>query len=105
MTTSFDFTGKKALVTGASQGIGYGIAMALAETGAKVVALARDRAKLEDLSRKHSSISVVSCDVTSCQSSLATQIAPHQPFDFLVNNAGVATLEPLLSITEEAMTR
>ncbi|VDM57832.1 unnamed protein product [Angiostrongylus costaricensis] len=105
MTTSLDFTGKKALVTGASQGIGYGIAMALAETGAKVVALARDRTKLEDLSKKHSSISVVNCDVTSCEASIAAHIAPHQPFDFLINNAGVATLEPFLSITEEAMTR
>ncbi|KAJ1372705.1 hypothetical protein KIN20_034929 [Parelaphostrongylus tenuis] len=105
MTTSFDFTGKKALVTGASQGIGYGIALALAQAGAKVVVLARDRTKLDELSKKHTNISVVSCDVTSCESSLAAHIAPHQPFDFLVNNAGVAALEPFLNIAEEAITK
>ncbi|KAK6013514.1 hypothetical protein OSTOST_21169 [Ostertagia ostertagi] len=52
MSVTFDFHGKKALVTGASQGLGYGIAVALAKAGAEVVALARNEAKLEELRKE-----------------------------------------------------
>ncbi|PIO68759.1 hypothetical protein TELCIR_09438, partial [Teladorsagia circumcincta] len=52
MSLSFDFHDKRALVTGASQGIGYGIALALADAGATVVALDRNGSKLEDLRKK-----------------------------------------------------
>ncbi|PIO73062.1 oxidoreductase, short chain dehydrogenase/reductase family protein [Teladorsagia circumcincta] len=105
MSVSFDFHGKKALVTGASQGLGYGIAIALAESGATVVALARNEAKLEELRKKHSNITVVVADVTSSESTLSTLLAPHQPFHLLVNNAGVGMLEPCLEISEEAMNK
>ena len=43
----FDLTGKRALVTGSSQGIGFAIAKGLAEHGAAVVLNGRDRARLE----------------------------------------------------------
>ena len=42
----FDLTGKRALVTGSSQGIGFAVAQGLAEHGAEVVLNARDEAKL-----------------------------------------------------------
>jgi len=46
---SFDLNGQVALVTGASKGIGYGLAKALAKAGAKVVVTARDLPMLEQL--------------------------------------------------------
>ena len=43
----FDLTGKRALVTGSSQGIGFMLAKGLAEAGAEVVLNGRDTAKLD----------------------------------------------------------
>ncbi|KHJ97865.1 oxidoreductase, short chain dehydrogenase/reductase family protein [Oesophagostomum dentatum] len=105
MTAKYDFTGCKALVTGASRGIGYAIAEALSKAGANVVALARDKARLEELRSKHSNISIVVGDVTSPESALAALLAPYQPFDILVNNAGVAALESSHKLSEEAVTQ
>ena len=49
---SMDLTGRRALVTGASRGIGRAIAVALARNGADVVAVARDLQKLEELAQE-----------------------------------------------------
>ncbi|KAK5977431.1 Dicarbonyl and L-xylulose reductase, partial [Trichostrongylus colubriformis] len=107
MSASFDFHSKKALVTGASQGLGYSIAVALAEAGAKVVALARSEDKLKELHKKVGIITVtllyVVADVTSSESELAALLSSHQPFHLVVNNAGVGLLESCLSISEEAL--
>ncbi|KHJ97864.1 oxidoreductase, short chain dehydrogenase/reductase family protein [Oesophagostomum dentatum] len=105
MSAKFDFTGKKALVTGASRGIGNAIAIALSKAGANVVALARDRTKLEELRSQHANIFIIVGDVTSSESALSTLLAPYQPFDILVNNAGTGTLEASHSLSEQAVTR
>ncbi|RCN30753.1 3-oxoacyl-[acyl-carrier-protein] reductase domain protein [Ancylostoma caninum] len=105
MSVSFDFTGKKALVTGASRGIGCAIVAALSKAGANVVALARNKEGLEDLRMKHSNITVLVCDVTSPEATLSVLLAPYQPFDILVNNAGIGLLESCCSLTEEAVTK
>ncbi|VDL73909.1 unnamed protein product [Nippostrongylus brasiliensis] len=105
MSVTFDFHGKKALVTGASKGLGHAIALALARSGATVLALARDKEKLDELKREHNNISVVVADVTAPEAELKSLLAPHQPFDFLVNNAGVGLLESCLNVTEEAWTK
>lgn len=49
MYPSFEINGKIAVITGASMGIGYGLAKALAHAGATVVATARNMGKLEQL--------------------------------------------------------
>ncbi|KAK6024141.1 oxidoreductase, short chain dehydrogenase/reductase family protein [Ostertagia ostertagi] len=105
MSASFDFHGKKALVTGASQGIGYGLALALAHAGATVVALDRNGSKLEDLRKKHDNVTIVVADVTLSEWALASILAPHQPFHFLLNNAGISILESCLTIKEESLAR
>ena len=48
----FDLTGKRALVTGASRGAGYGIAKALAAANAEVVVTARNEPELQRLRRE-----------------------------------------------------
>ena len=48
MSTLFDLTGKTALITGSSQGIGYALARGLIEAGATVVLNGRDMKRLDD---------------------------------------------------------
>jgi 3-oxoacyl-[acyl-carrier protein] reductase len=88
--------GKVAFVTGASQGIGEGIARALHAQGAKVALIARGREKLGRLaSALGDGAFPVSCDVTddaSVTSAVKTVTAEVGPIDIAVNNAaGIAT--------------
>ena len=46
-------SGSKILITGATDGLGFGISIALAEEGADVIAVGRDKKKLEDLFNHH----------------------------------------------------
>jgi len=85
-----------ALVTGASRGIGRGIARALGEAGAMVVCAARDVAKLEEVAGEISAAggkaSVQAVDVTSRESIealVASTLSAHGRIDVLVNNAGI----------------
>ncbi|PAV84912.1 hypothetical protein WR25_21771 [Diploscapter pachys] len=104
MATSFDFSGKKILITGASQGIGKEIAKGLADCGAKVVVLARNEQALDEIVADHPErVAKVVCDLTASITEIEAKLAPHQPFDGLVNNAGIAVLEPVGHITELAI--
>jgi gluconate 5-dehydrogenase len=92
----FDLTGKLALVTGSSQGIGLAIAEGLAAAGAAVVLNGRDKAKLEDakvsLQAKGRRIFASAFDVTdevAVTKAVAEIEAEHGPIAILVNNAGM----------------
>jgi NAD(P)-dependent dehydrogenase (short-subunit alcohol dehydrogenase family) len=105
----FDLTGKVALVTGASSGIGYAAAIALAAQGAKVVVAARRMDRLEELVAKigasGGSAVAVAMDVTQkadIDNAVAQTVAKFGKLDILVNNAGTLDYSPFLEMKEEA---
>src|SRR6187431_2470539 len=105
MAPSFSLEGKIALVTGASRGIGYGLAQALAEAGAKVAVSARDEKLLSELaSTIPGGALVVPMDmrkVASVREGVARVEKHFGRLDILVNNAGLGNNCPALDVTEE----
>lgn len=102
-TPSFRLDGKRALVAGASSGIGLACAAALGEAGAHVVVAARRADKLAELVARMTaagmSAEALELDVADIAATEA-QVAAHGPFDVLVNSAGLARHSPALDTTE-----
>ena len=102
----FDLTGRRALVTGASGGLGLHFAGVLARAGAHVTLAARRVAALEAgvvaLRAAGRGAASVALDVTDPASVAAVMVAP---FDIVVNNAGVALDGPALQTSEDDWTR
>lgn len=103
----FDLTGKVALVTGASSGIGRASALALAMQGAKVVVAARRLDRLQALVaevKNHGKEALaVQMDVTKksdIDAGVAAAVKEYGRLDILLNNAGVAEFAPFLEMTE-----
>ena len=93
--------GKRAMVTGASSGLGAHFATVLAGAGAEVVLAARNIAKLETLATSiGASASVVALDVRD-PASVTAAFAEAGPIDVLINNAGVTSTAPVLDQGEE----
>jgi len=93
----FDLTGKVAVVTGASAGLGADAALAYAEAGADVALLARRVEKLEavraEIEKTGRRVIAVPCDVTSEESvkeAIGKVAETFGRIDILLNNAGVA---------------
>lgn len=102
-----DLTGRIALVTGASQGLGAGFAATLARAGARVAVAARQAGKLADLRRSiedaGGTAHAITMDVTdagSVRAGFDAAEAALGPVDVLVNNAGIAIPKPFLEVTE-----
>lgn len=95
------FSGKRAVVTGASQGIGNVIARELAKRGATVIAVARSGDKLKELQKQVPNIVPVCVDLADWNATEAA-LSSVGPIDLLVNNAAVAILEPVGEIKPES---
>ncbi|MGL5839261.1 MAG: SDR family NAD(P)-dependent oxidoreductase [Sphingorhabdus sp.] len=101
--TPFGLTGKKALVTGASSGLGAHFAMVLAKAGAHVVIAARRQAALErvadEIEAAGGSATPLQLDVADSRS--LADFAPHMAgLDIVVNNAGIVREAAALDQTE-----
>lgn len=103
----FDLTGRKALVTGASRGIGQAIAQALASAGAEVALTARDAKSLDETSEgiraAGGETSVYALDVrdsAACGAVIATAAVAMGGLDILVNNAGYEEVRPSLEVDD-----
>ncbi|KAJ3655504.1 hypothetical protein Zmor_014632 [Zophobas morio] len=99
-----NFKGKRALVTGAAQGIGRGIAEKLLQCGATVIALDVSKPALDQLKTQCPSVELLVVDLSNW-SATADAIKSVFPIDLVVNNAGIATIDPLTSITEDQFDR
>lgn len=101
--------GKVGLVTGGGQGVGQGIAFALAEEGATLAVAGRTASKLDttcdEIARRGGKAIGIECNVKS-EASLASLVErvvkELGTIDILVNNAQEVPLGPLLGVTEQA---
>jgi NAD(P)-dependent dehydrogenase (short-subunit alcohol dehydrogenase family) len=105
---SIDLSGRVALVTGASSGLGAQFARVLARSGAAVVLAARRLEKLKDLRAQiegeGGDAHVVGLDVTSLESiraAVAHAETEVGSIDILVNNSGVSTTQRIQEVGEE----
>ena len=101
-TPSFRLDGQRALVAGASSGIGLGCAVALAEAGAEVTLAARSADKLAEvvaeMQAQGMAAQALTLDVVDTAATEAA-VAAHGPFDVLVNSAGLARHSPAVDTT------
>jgi len=107
-SADFDLSGKIALVTGASRGLGRSFALTLARAGADVAVTSRTLASLDDTKRAIEALGrrclPVVLDVrteASIQSGIAAVHAHFGRIDILVNNAGCNIRKPALDVTWE----
>lgn len=106
--TLFSLAGKRALITGSSQGIGLGLARGLAAAGAEVVLNGRDPAKLAAAAKTLPGAKMLAFDVTDAAGVRAVIDdfeAGTGPIDILINNAGIQHRAPLEDFPAEAFER
>lgn len=102
VTPSFRLDGRRALVTGASSGIGLGCAVAMAEAGAEVTCVARRTGPLEDVVAQivasGGQAEAVTCDVADLTK---VEALFDRPFDVVINAAGLARHTPATDTTPD----
>ena len=109
MKNYFDLSGQVAIVTGCSTGLGVQMAEALANQGAKIVAVARRQNLIDEvaakITEKYGVEAVgISCDITDTDKveSMVSQVMDKfGRIDILINNAGTGAVAPAEDITDE----
>lgn len=109
MKDYFDFKGQVAVVTGCSTGLGVQMAKALANQGAKIVAIARRKEKIDEVAKEIADTFkvetlAVQCDITDTErvnAAVDEIIAKFGRIDILINNAGTGAVAPAEDITDE----
>ena len=108
MKNYFDLTGQVALVTGCSTGLGVQMAKALANQGAKIVALARRKEMVDavaaEITKEFGVEAIgISCDITDTDrvnAAVDEILAKFGRIDILINNAGTGAIAPAEDITD-----
>ena len=104
----FDLAGRRALVTGSSQGIGFALARGLAEAGAEVILNGRDEAKLAAAAEELGGVRTLAFDVTdhaATRSAVDRFEAEVGAIGILVNDAGMQHRAPLEDFPADAFER
>jgi len=109
MKSYFDLTGQVALVTGCSTGLGVQMAKALANQGAKIVAVARRKEMIEAVAKEIADTYKVEaiampCDITDTErvNSMVDEVmAKFGRIDIVINNAGTGAVAPAEDITDD----
>lgn len=108
MNNLFDLTGKVAVVTGASRGLGQGMAIGLAQAGASIVAVASTAenasdtvAKIQALGGKAVALGCQQDDPAQVKQLVTDSIAAFGQVDILVNNAGTIRRAPAEEFSDE----
>ena len=104
----FDLSGKVALITGASRGIGQSISIVLAQNGAHVICVSRNINDVQSVADKITNqkfvASAVSCDISSTNNVtelVKDIIEKHGRIDILINNAGITSDNLLMRMSED----
>ena len=104
----FSLAGKRALVTGSSQGIGFALAKGLAESGAHIVLNGRDMTKLEAAATHFDNADILAFDATdhdAVRAAVDGFEAETGAIDILINNAGMQHRTPLEDFPADAFER
>ncbi len=107
MSEMFSLEGRVALVTGASRGLGFAMAKALAENGATVIVNARDMDTLSVAAQKigAEALPFDVADAAISRAALEGIVERHGRLDILVNNAGIQHRSPLIEWEDEDFDR
>ena len=105
----FDLTGQVAVVTGCSTGLGVQMAKALANQGAKIVAIARRKEKIDAVAKEIADTYkvetlAIQCDITDTEKVNAAVDSIMEKFgriDIVINNAGTGAVAPAEDITDD----
>lgn len=106
MNSLFDLTGKSAVVTGASTGLGMGMTLALATAGADIllvdhVSCDAVAAKVRDIGRRSATVVADLMEMGSIIKVVDTALAEFGKIDILVNNAGIIRRTPAIDFSEK----
>ncbi len=109
MKNYFDLTGQVAVVTGCSTGLGVQMAKALANQGAKIVAIARRKELIDQVAKEIADTYkvetlAIQCDITDTNrvnAAVDEILAKFGRIDILINNAGTGAVAPAEDITDD----